>query len=336
MGDSSGMLSSGYKKQVKRLRKLAAKNEFCLILATCILAVYVFFCALWRHIKTPVWRIVVAVLVCICLMWNTSYSAESYFDAIDYDNLYNEYGRDAELAEYVEDGEEVLVTEAAEEDDMASLDDLYESTKGEVEVSDESKDETPVGPTFNKSDWNLMLVNKTHSIPDDYTFTLGTIKGSLKCDERIITPLTDMFKAAAGDGVNLIVCSPYRDISLQEKLFDRKMKKYIASGYSYMDAYKEASAVVTVPGTSEHQLGLALDIVCDYYSQLNAGFGETEAGKWLMDNAYKYGFILRYPKDKEEITGIIYEPWHYRYVGVAAATIIHDNNMCLEEFIESL
>jgi D-alanyl-D-alanine carboxypeptidase len=190
--------------------------------------------------------------------------------------------------------------------------------------------------TFSKDDWRLILVNKSHSIPDDYTFPLGTIKGSMQCDERIIDDLLDMLKAAKKDGINLTICSPYRDSEYQTMLFDRHMNRYMNRGMSYMEAYKLTARAVTVPDASEHQIGLALDIVCDTYSGLDEGFGDTAAGKWLAANSYKYGFILRYPKDKEYITCIEYEPWHFRYVGVDAATVITDREITLEEFWEEL
>ena len=103
-------------------------------------------------------------------------------------------------------------------------------------------------------------------------------------------------------------------------------------GMSYMEAYNLASQAVTVPGSSEHQIGLAIDIICDGYSSLDEGFADTKAGKWLADNSYKYGFILRYPLGKEDITSIEFEPWHFRYVGVDAATVMYENGICLEEF----
>ena len=103
-------------------------------------------------------------------------------------------------------------------------------------------------------------------------------------------------------------------------------------GMSYMDAYAVSSQAVTVPGASEHQIGLAFDIVSDKYTELNAGFAETDAGKWLAQNRSEYGFILRYPLGKEDITGIEFEPWHFRYVGKDAATIISEEGITLEEF----
>ncbi len=185
---------------------------------------------------------------------------------------------------------------------------------------------------YSKDDWKLILVNKQRPIPDDYSFELGTIKGSMKCDERIIDDLLDMIQDAKDDGVNLVIRSPYRSDDRQVYLFNRHIKSYMRMGMSYLEAYQLTSQAVTLPGSSEHQIGLALDITCDYYGSLNEGFGDTEAGKWLAENSSKYGFILRYPLGKEYITGIEFEPWHFRYVGVDAATIIANEQITLEEF----
>lgn len=106
----------------------------------------------------------------------------------------------------------------------------------------------------------------------------------------------------------------------------------MGQGLSYMDAYKIASQAVTVPGSSEHQVGLSLDITSDTYTLLDQGFGETEAGLWLAEHSCEYGFTLRYPLGKEYITSIEYEPWHFRYVGREAATIMKEEDICLEEF----
>ena len=189
---------------------------------------------------------------------------------------------------------------------------------------------------YSKDDWNLILINKQHPVPEDYTFELGTITANMQCDARILPELFAMLQAAREDGINLMVCSPYRDISLQKVLFDRKIQLYMGQGYTYLEAYKRASQIVTVPGASEHQVGLALDIISDTYTLLDEGFGETQAGIWLQEHSKEYGFILRYPKGKEYITGIDYEPWHFRYVGKEAATIIMDNGLTLEEFVESI
>ena len=194
--------------------------------------------------------------------------------------------------------------------------------------------ETAEQQKFRSDDWRLVLINKQNSIPEDYTFQLGTIRGSMQCDKRILEDLLAMLEAAEKDGVNLTICSPYRDLEYQQMLFNRKIKRYMNRGMSYMEAYQLSSQSVTVPGASEHQIGLALDIVCNDYMSLDEGFGDTKAGKWLAANSCRFGFILRYPEGKENITGIEYEPWHFRYVGKAAAPVIMEQDITLEEFWE--
>ena len=141
-----------------------------------------------------------------------------------------------------------------------------------------------------------------------------------------------MMQAAKQDGLNLVVRSPYRTSDHQEDNFNDRIKSYMRQGLSYMDAYKATSRVITVPGCSEHEVGLALDITSDTFIPLKQGFADTEEGKWLEEHCHEYGFILRYPFGKEYITGIEYEPWHFRYVGREAATIMKEENLCLEEF----
>lgn len=197
-----------------------------------------------------------------------------------------------------------------------------------------TEDDNAEQEEFRSDDWRLVLINKQNSIPDDYTFQLGTIKGKMQCDKRILEDLLAMLEAAEEDGVNLTICSPYRDLEYQQMLFNRKIERYMKRGMSYMEAYQLSSQAVTVPGASEHQIGLALDIVCNDYMSLDEGFGDTKAGKWLATNSCRFGFILRYPEGKENITGIEYEPWHFRYVGKAAATVIMEQGITLEEFWE--
>ncbi len=197
----------------------------------------------------------------------------------------------------------------------------------EVDVEDVS---------FDRDDWKLILVNKQHFIPDDYEVPLATIKGELKCDERILEDLLTMLSDAKDDGVSLYPCSPYRSHERQTYLFGRKITYYMGRGYSYMEAYKLGSQAVTIPDTSEHQLGLAVDIVSPTYTSLDEGFAKTDAGKWLAENCYRYGFILRYPEGKEYITTIEFEPWHFRYVGVEAATYMTRHGITLEEFWEEM
>ncbi|MBR5597476.1 MAG: M15 family metallopeptidase [Lachnospiraceae bacterium] len=221
-----------------------------------------------------------------------------------------------------------------EEEDLYSVDEILQNTQMNQYIDNET--DMTEGYEFSKEDWNLLLVNKQHPIPENHTVELGTIAGSMKCDARILPELFAMLQAAKNDGIYLSVCSPYRDLSRQEMLFNRKIRLYMGYGYSYMDAYIKASEYVMVPGSSEHQIGLALDIISNNYTSLDEGFEKTDAGKWLKEHCDEYGFILRYPKGKEHITGIGYEPWHFRYVGKAAATIIMDNEITLEEFVESI
>ncbi len=185
---------------------------------------------------------------------------------------------------------------------------------------------------FDSSDWRLVLINKQHPIPDDYDFKLGTFTSGMRCDERVIEDLLLMMQAAKKDGLNLVVRSPYRTSDHQEDNFNDRIKSYMKQGLSYMEAYKATSRVITVPGCSEHEVGLALDITSDSFIPLLQGFADTEEGKWLEAHSHEYGFILRYPSGKEYITGIEYEPWHFRYVGREAAAIMKDEELCLEEF----
>lgn len=261
-------------------------------------------------------------------------------------------GEDITLAAETETVETVKTEAAAQEQEVLSAE-TEEIINPEAEAGDDiddySSDEIlanynpedlamPVEESGEVSadDWNLLLVNNRHPIPEDYEFKLGTIRGSLQCDERIIPEFLSMLKAAKEDGVALEVCSPYRTLDRQEYLFERKIKRYMNRGMSYMDAYKLSARVVNVPGTSEHQIGLALDIYTDSYKTLDEGFEKTAAGKWLREHCGEYGFILRYPKGKEYITGIEYEPWHFRYVGKAAAQEIMERGLTLEEYVEGL
>ena len=226
---------------------------------------------------------------------------------------------------YVSGDESGLIME-----DVYSIDELIDLNGREWMLSDEEEADRDSG--FDPDDWRLTLLNKQHPIPEDYTFELETFNESMRCDKRIVGRLLDMIYTARDDGVSLIPCSPYRTHSHQTELFDRKIDRYMDAGYSYMDSFTRAAQAVTVPGTSEHEVGLAIDFITEGYSQLNEGFEDTAAGKWLKERSPEFGFILRYPKGKEDITGIEYEPWHFRYVGRDAATIITQEGLCLEEF----
>lgn len=228
-----------------------------------------------------------------------------------------------------EDQQALEGTDGGQPSDEEHADDEQMSAEDQTDGGEQTTE-------FSRDDWQLVLINKQHPIPDDYTFTLGpikTIKGEMQCDERIIEDLLAMMQAAyENDGIILGICSPYRDLNWQKVLFNRKIKAYMERGMSYMDAYALSSQTVTVPGASEHQIGLAVDMVSDTYQNLDEGFANTDAGIWLKEHCSEYGFILRYPKGKEHITSIEFEPWHFRYVGKEAAAIIMEEEICLEEF----
>ncbi len=246
--------------------------------------------------------------------------------------------------EDVVDGYEDIELQGMENADKYFLDEILdekekkysESTEESADEGEQTKETSDVDSmSFSTDDWRLLLINKQHPVPEDYSFSHGTIKtvkGDMECDDRIIDDLLKMMQAASEDGVKLGICSPYRDLSYQEYLFNRKVKAYMKKGMSYMEAYTLSSQAVTVPGASEHQLGLAIDFVSDTYVVLDEGFAETSAGIWLEEHCAEYGFILRYPKGKEYITSIEFEPWHFRYVGKEAAATIMEEGLCLEEF----
>lgn len=178
--------------------------------------------------------------------------------------------------------------------------------------------------------WKLILVNKDNYIPKDYKVKLLTLSNGKKVDARIYPKLQEMFDAARASGINLHVAEGYRSEEEQEDLMEEKIESFIEEGKSEGEAKKLARKWVALPGTSEHQLGIAVDI----NSQISTPSGPLYS--WLANNSYKYGFILRYPPNKVSITGVKYEPWHFRYVGKSAAAQIHRQGICLEEYVENL
>lgn len=177
--------------------------------------------------------------------------------------------------------------------------------------------------------WNLVVVNRWNELPEDYDIELMELSNGQKIDERIYPYLQEMFDAARAEGIYPIVREGYRTEEEQQAIFDEKVQAYINEGYSRSRAERTAKEWVALPGTSEHQLGIAVDINADKSKCSN-----DEVYEWLAENAHEYGFILRYPQGKTEITGTSYEPWHYRYVGEAVALEIYERGICLEEYFE--
>ena len=178
-------------------------------------------------------------------------------------------------------------------------------------------------------EWNLIVVNAWNELPEDYSVELTELSNGQKVDSRIYPYLQEMFDAAREEGVYPVVREGYRTAEEQQEILEDRIQTYINQGYSRSRAERTAKEWVALPGTSEHQLGIAVDINADKSMCSN-----EEVYAWLAENAYKYGFILRYPIGKQEITGTSYEPWHYRYVGEEAALVIYEQGICLEEYFE--
>ena len=183
--------------------------------------------------------------------------------------------------------------------------------------------------------WYLTLVNFEHALPEDFApESLGVADNTYQTDRRIVDATKKMIADARKEGVRIIAISAFRDYDYQMELFENKVIRLQQSkGYSVDKAREEAATVVAYPGTSEHQLGLALDLVDARHVKLDQSQENTAAYKWLYEHCAEYGFIVRYPNGKTDITGIIYEPWHFRYVGTDAAKVIMEKEITLEEYL---
>lgn len=194
-------------------------------------------------------------------------------------------------------------------------------------------DNTAQTPT-NTDETLLMVVNPWNPLPEGWTVDLVDCDADgRKIDSRCYDALMEMLADCRDAGHVPLICSAYRTQETQQSLYDNKVQRLINGGMSQEEAETEAAKAVALPGTSEHQLGLAVDIVDANMQDLTEAQEDTETQKWLMANSWRYGFIHRYPNGKTDITGIIYEPWHYRYVGKAAAQDIFNRDITLEEYV---
>jgi len=190
-------------------------------------------------------------------------------------------------------------------------------------------------PSAEKDSWELILVNAQNMLPKDFTVDLIGFENT-RVDCRIAESLQKMIDAAKDDGINISVCSGFRSVKEQDVLYDGKCLIYISEGYSENASKIFVSQYLQTGGASEHHTGLAVDLLTDGATDLTESFAEAPAYTWLKENAAKYGFIERYPKDKEEYTGILWEPWHYRYVGGKNAKAITSEGLCLEEYLQDV
>lgn len=181
--------------------------------------------------------------------------------------------------------------------------------------------------------WELILVNGQYPLDLKYKPELKEIAEGYSVDARILEDTKKMLSDAKEAGLKMHLVSAYRSPDDQKEVFNTTMQDWINQGDSYLDAYEETKKSVALPGHSEHATGLALDIVSEDNQELDDKQADTKESKWLAENCYKYGFILRYPTDKSDITGIVYEPWHYRYVGKDAAKEITEKGITLEEYL---
>ncbi|MEG0721759.1 MAG: M15 family metallopeptidase [Lachnospiraceae bacterium] len=182
--------------------------------------------------------------------------------------------------------------------------------------------------------WNLQLINEAQPMDPAFVPELVSLNDEYSVDKRIVESVNQLLEAAKTEGLAMHICSAYRSIEKQQEVFNTTIAQNLNEGTDYLTAYNTTRQSVALPGTSEHGLGLALDIVSEAYQELDTKQAETPESQWLAKNAAKYGFILRYPPEKSAETRIIYEPWHYRYVGVEDATKIMGAGVTLEQYLK--
>ena len=218
----------------------------------------------------------------------------------------------------------IFIIKGCKKDDAPTDEDQNQPAQDVVE---------PVDDQPKVDDDLLALVNPWNPLPEDWVVDLVTLSDGRKIDSRCYEAFEEMMDACKAAGYSPFLCSAYRTQETQQSLYDNKVQRLVDSGMSEEEAKTEAAKAVAIPGTSEHQLGLAVDIVDANMQDLTDEQENTETQKWLMANSWRYGFIHRYPNGKTDITGIIYEPWHYRYVGKDAAQDIFNRDITLEEYL---
>ncbi|MCI9077680.1 MAG: M15 family metallopeptidase [Lachnospiraceae bacterium] len=190
---------------------------------------------------------------------------------------------------------------------------------------------------YNKNKECLMLVNRDNPLPEDYSYSLKYIcNGRLQASSYLYDSLVKMLDDAKIQGYSYWIASAYRSYEKQQRLVEEDVNILVGKGMSYINALEEVYKETMPAGCSEHQTGLALDILCSGNTNMDVSQMDEPGNKWLRENCYKYGFILRYPEDKSAVTGVNFEPWHFRYVGKEAAKYITKNNITLEEFYKKL
>lgn len=207
-----------------------------------------------------------------------------------------------------------------------------------IELSEEEILAQKLPATAKIEDWNLLLVNPWQALPEDFKLNLVTVNNDQQIDTRIMEDWDSWYNAALDAGHRLFFASGYRSVDRQRTNFNNTYEGYLNEGYSEDEAFGKTKEYLTEPGHSEHHTGLALDLIDEEW--VNAGrrlepdYDTQASQQWLVSTMSDYGFILRYPKGKEDITGIQYESWHFRYVGQDHARFMKEHNLVLEEYIE--
>ena len=237
---------------------------------------------------------------------------------------------------------QIIITPEEPSESSSSETESKSSSEPESSSSEETSSEAEIPPAPEiptpEDRSVLILVNPWNYIPEDYVPELEKVQGKYNMDIKAAESARNLVAAAKEAGFNMQLCSAYRTVEKSAQLYKNKVNEYIGYGYSEADAKVEAAKWVAPPGTSEHHTGLAMDLVSsdywNYYSDLEHDYEKFDSFRWMYEHCAEFGFILRYPKDKQDITGITYEPWHYRFVGIEAATYIMENGLCLEEYLE--
>lgn len=226
------------------------------------------------------------------------------------------------------------VVEAQEQKQMHSADaQTSKQTSGQISDQTSSQADNAIeweDPVYEKT-WNLVLVNRWNPITEYEEITFTELRNNHSVDSRIYPELQQMFDDARAAGLYPMISSSHRTREEQQRLYDEKISEYKKEGYSEEEAKQLAEGWVAIPGTSEHELGIAVDITTEDSSVQDASY----IWNWLNENCYKYGFIQRYPEGKKELTGVNYEPWHYRYVGRETAADMYEQDLCLEEYLNN-
>ena len=233
--------------------------------------------------------------------------------------------------------------ESSSEVDFPAVESTSERISVENKVTSSEETEKTTEPERSESgriivdidsvEWNLIVVNMEREIPQGYDpETKEVLDSGYELDARVTPYYEEMYRAGKKDGVTLTPFSGHRSYERQRINYNNLTETYMSRyGIGRKEAAEKAAKVILPPGTSEHNIGIAMDI-CNTYDS----FANSAEYAWLMENAHKYGFILRYPKEKEDVTGIVYEPWHWRFVGVEYAEKIKNSGLCLEEYLDSV